>query len=109
MRMMPGYVLFMLTLVLPVLFWVVVVRVSERQQRPVTGYRISQPLAGATEANVSIQFGVGTLRLGAMSHSRKLIEGSANLGDMEWTETEFEKKDRVAEYTLKSKCTAIRR
>src|SRR4051794_41005834 len=108
--MMAEYVLFLLVLAVPVLVGVIVVRVAEKQQKPAgIGYPISQSLDRATQANVRIQFGIGTLRLGEMHHSRKLIEGSANLGDMEWTETEFEKHEHLANYTLKSKCTAIKR
>jgi len=65
---------------------------------------ISQPLVGATSAEVTIGFGAGTLNLDALTEaSGNLIEGRLELGPQEQISTNFSKPGNAANYELKSR------
>jgi hypothetical protein len=72
--------------------------------RGVVTDQVSQPLSGARSADVTIDFGVGGLRLGALpAESALLLEGSLTRpGRGERVEEDFQVRDGVAYYHLKS-------
>jgi hypothetical protein len=77
------------------------------QTKAETVYRtqsISQPLGGATSAEVTIGFGAGALNLDALTEaSGNLIEGKLELGPQEQISTNFSKPGNAAIYELKSR------
>jgi hypothetical protein len=65
---------------------------------------ISQPLVGATSAEVTIGFGAGALNLDALTEaSGNLVEGRLELGPQEQISTSFNKPGGAAVYDLKSR------
>jgi hypothetical protein len=68
--------------------------------------QIRQPLGDATRADVSIDPGVGTLRLEAASESANLVEGTVLLGKGEELQEDFSQQGDTATYTLGTKTTS---
>jgi hypothetical protein len=68
--------------------------------------RIRQPLGDATFADVSIDPGIGTLRIEAASESAALIEGTVLLAKGEVLQEEFSQQGDAATYTLGSKASS---
>ena len=73
----------------------------------VTTQQITQPLNGAQDADVHIQFGVGTLRLGALTDSNDLLGGSINLYARERLERAFNVSNGTAYLRLNSNTDGI--
>lgn len=65
-----------------------------------TAEQISQPLEGATKANVRIAPGVGELRVAAGSESAGLVEGTVALGRNERLSRDFSKSGDTAHLAL---------
>jgi hypothetical protein len=63
---------------------------------------ISQPLGGASSANLDIGMGVGTLRLGAQATPDGLLSGSITAGPRDQVEREFGVTNGVATFRLHS-------
>jgi hypothetical protein len=64
---------------------------------------ISQSLQGASRADVSIEFGVGTLRIGSLNDSGELLSGSVDTADQETIVQDFHLSSDTAYYTLSSR------
>jgi hypothetical protein len=69
----------------------------------VTTENVSQPLQGATAANVGIDFGVGNLNIGSHAGSDQLVSGRIGRGDRETITQDFHTSGNTAYYTIKSK------
>jgi hypothetical protein len=67
-----------------------------------TSEEITQPLNGATRADVQIGFGMGNLRVGALSQSTQLVEGTLVLNPGEKVTRDFSLNGDTAVYHLKS-------
>lgn len=76
---------------------------TEMPDMPERIQEVSYALEGATQAEVSISFGVGTLKLGALGDSRQLIEGTVDLGKGETLISAHQVKANRATLTLNSK------
>jgi hypothetical protein len=70
--------------------------------QPVTTDRIVQELAGATSANVRLNFGVGSLQVGALKDSGNLIEGTVVTGVGETVLRDFHMDGSTAQFSLRS-------
>ena len=68
----------------------------------VTGDQVRQPLGGATQAQVIIAAGAGTLRIEALPESADLIKGLIRLGRGERVARDFAVEDNTATITLRS-------
>ena len=68
--------------------------------------RIRQPLGDVTHADVSIDPGIGTLRMEAASESANLVEGTVLLGKGEELQENFSQQGDAATYTLGTKVTS---
>lgn len=66
---------------------------------------ISEPLQGATSADVEISFGLGVLRLGALTGSDKLIEGTVAVGRDEEVISSRQGSGDATRYTLRAEGT----
>jgi hypothetical protein len=64
---------------------------------------ISQPLQGASRADVSINFALGTLRLGPLTGSGDLLSGNVARTDYETVIQDFHLSGDTADYALSSK------
>ncbi len=63
---------------------------------------ISQPLDGARRANVEISFGAGNVRIGALSDSELLIQGTALADEGTRLEQSFQVSGDTANYRLRT-------
>ncbi|MCX6028628.1 MAG: DUF5668 domain-containing protein [Chloroflexi bacterium] len=70
---------------------------------PLTTESISEPLNGATSADVEIGFGAGGLNLQALDETAGLIEGQVMLSPGEHLDRQYNKSGDVAHYELKSR------
>jgi hypothetical protein len=61
---------------------------------------IDQPLDGAKSANIQVDFGTGSLKIGALSDSAALIQGSASLSSGEQLTRSFQLSGDTAFYKL---------
>ena len=68
--------------------------------------QIRQPLGNATSADVSINPGIGTLRIEAASESANLVEGTVLLGKGEELQEDFSQQGDTATYMLGTKATS---
>lgn len=68
--------------------------------------QIRQPLGDATSATVSIEPGVGTLRMEAASESANLVEGTIRLDEDEEIQERFAQEGSAATYTLSTKTSS---
>jgi hypothetical protein len=68
--------------------------------------QIQQPLGDATRANLSIDPGIGTLRIKAASESANLVEGTVLLGKGEELQEDFSQQGDIATYSLGTKTTS---
>jgi hypothetical protein len=76
---------------------------SANPTEPAKGQVIGEALGEAKSAQVDIGFGVGTLLVGSMPESSKLIEGTAELHRGEQLEREFRLADDTAYVALRSR------
>lgn len=68
----------------------------------VTTENVSQQMQGAASANVSIEFGVGTLNVGALSETSDLVSGRIGRANRETINQDFHVTGSTAYYTIKS-------
>lgn len=64
------------------------------------GQKVSQPLQGATRADVDIEFGVGQLEVGALSETNDLLHGTLRKQPRETVEQDFHVSGDTAKLTL---------
>lgn len=76
---------------------------SQMPDVPAHVQEVNYGLEGASKAEVSISFGVGTLKLGALGDSRQLIEGTVDLGKGETLISDHQLKGNKVMLTLNSK------
>ncbi len=72
----------------------------------VSSETISQPLGNASQADVEIGSGVGTLRLGALEDPQKLVEGTVSLSGGQKAASDFYTSGDTAFFRLRSKGTS---
>jgi hypothetical protein len=87
--------------------WFAVTQASIFTGQALTTDRIAQELGGATAADVRINFGAGTLRIGALKDSGNLIEGTVATGPGETVTRDFHKDGDIAHFVLRSQGVPI--
>lgn len=73
----------------------------------VASQQITQPLDGARDAEVHIQFGVGTLHIGALANSTDLLAGAISLYGRERLERDFNVSNGTAYLRLNSNTDGV--
>ncbi|HEX6290078.1 MAG TPA: DUF5668 domain-containing protein [Herpetosiphonaceae bacterium] len=72
------------------------------------GTTFSQPIGEARQANINVEFGVGTLRVNALPESANLIEGAFTLPSNERVISDVSDRSGTAYVTLRSQSTQTR-
>jgi hypothetical protein len=81
--------------------WYTVTQTPAFSGQALTTDKVVQELSGATSANVSISFGAGRLRIGALKDSGNLIEGTVATGPGEQVLRDFGMDNGVARFSLR--------
>lgn len=74
---------------------------------PLTGETIRQPLGDARRAEVELEFGAGTLRVGALEDSNQLVEGTLDLDEGERAIRDYSVSGDTAHFSLRSQDRSI--
>jgi signal transduction histidine kinase len=83
--------------------WFAVTQASIFTGQALTTDRIAQELGGATAADVRINFGAGTLRIGALKDSGNLIEGSVSTSPGETVTRDWQMNGSTAHFELRQR------